>query len=92
MVRPSVNDANAELTRAYWGGIFAAPYLAGVLGVPEHPRNLGFRKGAKSDFCLSEFSYYYEHPRIQKAIYGAVIVIKMGFACHYMQVQNVSLL
>ena len=24
----------------------------------------GFRKGAKSDFCLSDFSYYYEHPRI----------------------------
>ena len=41
-----------------------APYLAGVLGVPEHPRNLGVQKGAKPDFCLSEFSYYYEHPRI----------------------------
>ena len=44
--------------------IMSAPYLAGVLGVPEHPRNLGVQKGAKPDFCLSEFSYYYEHPRI----------------------------
>ena len=35
----------------------AAPYLAGVLGVPDHPRNLGFTKGAKPDFCLSEFTY-----------------------------------
>ena len=24
-----------------------------------------------TDFCLSEFSYYYEHPRILKAKYGA---------------------
>jgi hypothetical protein len=23
---------------------FSAPYLAGVLGVPEHPRNLGVHK------------------------------------------------
>jgi hypothetical protein len=39
--------------------------------VQSTPRIWGFRKGAKPDFCLSEFSYYYEHPRIQKAIYGA---------------------
>ena len=31
----------------------------------------GFRKEAKPDFCFSELSYYYEHPRIQKAIYGS---------------------
>ena len=31
----------------------------------------GFRKGGKPDYCLSEFSYYYEHPWIKKAIYGA---------------------
>ena len=50
-----------------------APYLVGVLGVPEHPRNLGVQKGAKPDFCLSEFCYYYEHPRIKKAKYGSDI-------------------
>ena len=49
----------------------AGPYLAGVLGVPEHPQNLGVHKKGKPDFCLSEFSYYYKHPRISKAIYGA---------------------
>jgi hypothetical protein len=32
-----------------------------------------FRKGVKPDFCLSEFSFYSEHPRILKAIYGTVI-------------------
>ena len=51
--------------------LISAPYLEGVLGVPEHPWNLGVHKGAKPDFCLSEFSYYYEHPRIWKAKYGA---------------------
>ena len=48
----------------------AAPYLAGVLGVPEHPRNLGVQERAKPDFCFLDFSYYYEYPRIQKAKYG----------------------
>ena len=28
------------------------------------PGIMGFRKGAKPDFCFLEFSYYYEHPRI----------------------------
>ena len=27
-----------------WEGVLAAPYLVGVLGVPEHPRNLGVHK------------------------------------------------
>ena len=31
----------------------------------------GFRKRAKPDFCFLEFSYYYEHPRIQKTKYGS---------------------
>ena len=31
----------------------------------------GFRKGAKPDFCLSDFSYYSKHLWIWKAIYGA---------------------
>ena len=30
----------------------------------------GFRKVAKPDFCLSEFSYYSKHLWIWKAIYG----------------------
>ena len=34
----------------------AAPYLAGVLGVPEHPRNLGVQERAKPDFCFLEFA------------------------------------
>ena len=33
----------------------------------------GLREGAKPDFCLSEFSYYYDHPRIWKAKYGSDI-------------------
>ena len=49
----------------------SAPYLVGLLGVPEHPRNLGVQKGAMPDFCLSEVCYYYEHPRIKKAKYGS---------------------
>ena len=40
-------------------------------GAGEHPGIWGLRKGVKPDFCLLEFSYYYEHPWIQKAIYGA---------------------
>ena len=36
-------------------------YQRGVLGCSEFG---GSEKGAKPDFCLSEFSYYYEHPRI----------------------------
>ena len=55
--------------------LIAAPYLAGMLGVPEHPRNLGVQKGAKPDFCLSDFCYYYEHPRIKKAKYGSETVL-----------------
>ena len=51
----------------------AAPYLVGVLGVPEHPRNLGVQERGKPDFCFLEFSYYYEHPRIQKAKYGSEV-------------------
>ena len=47
-----------SLNSADVNGHLSAPYLAGVLGVPEHPRNLGVQKGAKPDFCLSEFSYY----------------------------------
>ena len=47
-----------------------APYLVGVLGVLEHPRNLGVQERAKPDFCFLDFSYYYEYPRIQKAKYG----------------------
>ena len=33
-------------------------------GCQSTPGIWGFRKGAKPDFCLSEFSYYYEHPWI----------------------------
>ena len=33
-------------------------------GCQSTPGIWGFRKGAKPDSCLSEFSYYYEHPRI----------------------------
>ena len=38
----------------------------------------GFRKGAKPDFCLLEFSYYYKHPRIQKAKYGPEWVVEFS--------------
>ena len=34
--------------------------------MPEHPRNLGVQKGAKPDFCLLEFSYYYKHSGFKK--------------------------
>ena len=34
------------------GKQMAAPYLAGVLGVPEHPRNLGVHKRGKAWFLL----------------------------------------
>ena len=53
--------------------LISALYLAGVLGVPSTPGILGFTKGAKPDFCLSEFSYYYKHPRIWKAKSGSDI-------------------
>ena len=40
-------------------------------GARAPPGIWGFIKGAKSDFCLSEFSYYSKHLCIWKAIYGA---------------------
>ena len=36
----------------------------GTGGARAPPEFGEFSKGAKPDFCLSEFSYYYEHPRI----------------------------
>ena len=44
----------------YWAAVFSG----GAGGARAPPEFGGFRKGAKPDFCLSEFSYYYEHPRI----------------------------
>ena len=43
----------------------------GCWGWESTPGIWGFRNGAKPDFCLLDFSYYYEHPRIQKAIYSS---------------------
>ena len=38
------------------------------------------QKGAKPDFCLSEFSYYYKHPRILKAKYGTAVMSSLVIA------------
>ena len=44
---------------------FSSAVFSGDAGGARAPPEFGgFRKGAKPDFCLSEFSYYYQQPRI----------------------------
>ena len=55
-----------------WIGCNPSAVDNGVAGGARAPLEFGgSEKGAKSDFCVSEFSYYYQHPWICKAIYGA---------------------
>ena len=55
--------------------VSSAVFSGGAGGCQNTPGILGFTNGAKPDFCLSEFSYYYEHPQIWKAKYGAVMLL-----------------
>ena len=48
----SKNSQERRLTMLRTAVTCPAPYLAGVLGVPEHPRNSGVRKRGKAWFLL----------------------------------------
>ena len=47
-----------SLNSADVNGHLSAPYLAGVLGVPEHPRNLGVLKRGEACALWLRLNYY----------------------------------
>ena len=63
----------------------SAVFSGGAGGARAPPEFGDSQKGRETWFCLSEFSYYYEHPWIWKTKYGTTTVV-----CGKEQVELIS--